>query len=193
MATTTASTSKHQTKVKTSSHSASHDAIKLLMHDHAEVKKMFKQFETLASRSDLEGKVAVANRICMELLIHTQVEEEVFYPAARAALHEEDMMNEAKVEHDSARELIAQIQSMDPQDAMYDAKVIVLGEYIEHHVQEEEKEMFPKMKKAKCDLQQLGARMAALKKSLQHDFMKLNGSLSEEYLKSFSSRGLTRH
>lgn len=193
MATTTASTSKRHNKTKTPSRSSSHDAVKLLMNDHAEVKKMFKQFEKLASRSDIEGKVALANKICMELLVHTQVEEEVFYPAARAAIHEEDMMNEAKVEHDSAKELIAQIQSIDPQDAMYDAKVIVLGEYIEHHVQEEEKEMFPKMKKAKCDLEELGERMAALKKDLQHAFMKLNGSISQEYLKSFASRMLTRH
>lgn len=193
MATTTVSTSKRQTKAKTPARSASHDAVKLLMDDHAEVKKMFKQFEKLASQSDIEGKVAVANKICMELLIHTQVEEEVFYPAARAALHQEDMMNEAKVEHDSAKELIAQIQSMDPQDAMYDAKVIVLGEYIEHHVQEEEKEMFPKMKQAKCDLQEIGEKMATLKKDLQHAFMKLNGSISQDYLKSFASRMLPRH
>lgn len=193
MATTNASTSKRQTKTKAQSRGASHDAVKLLMHDHAEVKKMFKQFEKLASHSDTQGKVAIANRICMELLIHTQVEEEVFYPAARAAIHEEDMLNEAKVEHDSAKALIAQIQSMDPQDAMYDAKVIVLGEYIEHHVQEEEKEMFPKLKKADCDLEELGERMAALKKDLQHAFMKLNGSISQEYLRSFASRMLTRH
>jgi hemerythrin superfamily protein len=193
MATTTTSTSKRPVKTKTSARTSANDAVKLLMKDHAEVKKMFKEFEKLASKSDTNGKVAVANKICMELIIHTQVEEEVFYPAARAAIDDEDMMNEAKVEHDSAKDLIAQIQSMDPEDAMYDAKVIVLGEYIEHHVKEEEKEMFPKVKKAKCDLEELGEKMAARKKDLQHGFMKLNGSLDEQHLKSLALKMYTKH
>ena len=193
MATTTTSTSKRPVKTKTSARTSANDAVKLLMKDHAEVKKMFKEFEKLASKSDTNGKVAVANKICMELIIHTQVEEEVFYPAARAAIDDEDMMNEAKVEHDSAKDLIAQIQSMDPEDAMYDAKVIVLGEYIEHHVKEEEKEMFPKVKKAKCDLEELGEKMAARKKDLQHGFMKLNGSLDEQHLKSLALKMTTKH
>jgi hemerythrin superfamily protein len=193
MATTTTSTSKRPVKSKTSARTSANDAVKLLMKDHAEVKKMFKEFEKLASKSDTNGKVAVANKICMELIIHTQVEEEVFYPVARAAIDDEDMMNEAKVEHDSAKDLIAQIQSMDPEDAMYDAKVIVLGEYIEHHVKEEEKEMFPKVKKAKCDLEELGEKMAARKKDLQHGFMKLNGSLDEQHLKSLALKMYTKH
>lgn len=193
MATTTTSTSKRPVKTKTSARTSANDAVKLLMKDHAEVKKMFKEFEKLASKSDTNGKVAVANKICMELIIHTQVEEEVFYPVARAAIDDEDMMNEAKVEHDSAKDLIAQIQSMDPEDAMYDAKVIVLGEYIEHHVKEEEKEMFPKVKKAKCDLEELGEKMAARKKDLQHGFMKLNGSLDEQHLKSLALKMTTKH
>lgn len=193
MATTTTSTSKRPVKTKTSARTSANDAVKLLMKDHAEVKKMFKEFEKLASKSDTNGKVAVANKICMELIIHTQVEEEVFYPVARAAINDEDMMNEAKVEHDSAKDLIAQIQSMDPEDAMYDAKVIVLGEYIEHHVKEEEKEMFPKVKKAKCDLEELGEKMAARKKDLQHGFMKLNGSLDEQHLKSLALKMYTKH
>lgn len=193
MATTTTSTSKRPVKSKTSARTSANDAVKLLMKDHAEVKKMFKEFEKLASKSDTNGKVAVANKICMELIIHTQVEEEVFYPVARAAIDDEDMMNEAKVEHDSAKDLIAQIQSMDPEDAMYDAKVIVLGEYIEHHVKEEEKEMFPKVKKAKCDLEELGEKMAARKKDLQHGFMKLNGSLDEQHLKSLALKMTTKH
>lgn len=193
MATTTTSTSKRPVKTKTSARTSANDAVRLLMKDHAEVKKMFKEFEKLASKSDTNGKVAVANKICMELIIHTQVEEEVFYPAARAAIDDEDMMNEAKVEHDSAKDLIAQIQSMDPEDAMYDAKVIVLGEYIEHHVKEEEKEMFPKVKKAKCDLEELGEKMAARKKDLQHGFMKLNGSLDEQHLKSLALKMTTKH
>jgi hypothetical protein len=193
MATTTTSTGKRPAKPKARARTSPHDAVKLLMKDHAEVKKMFKEFEKLASKSDTNGKVAVANKICMELIIHTQVEEEVFYPVARAAINDEDMMNEAKVEHDSAKDLIAQIQSMDPEDAMYDAKVIVLGEYIEHHVKEEEKEMFPKVKKAKCDLEELGEKMTARKKDLQHGFMKLNGSLNEEHLKSLAMKMYTKH
>jgi hemerythrin superfamily protein len=193
MATTTSSTSKRQVKPKVAARTSTPDAVKLLTNDHAEVKKMFKEFEKRADKSDTSGKVEVANKICMELMIHTQVEEELFYPAARAALKDEDLMNEAKVEHDSAKDLIAQIQSMDPEDAMYDAKVIVLGEYIEHHVKEEEKEMFPKMKKAKCDLEELGEKMAARKKALQKDFMKLDGQLNPEFLRSMALKMHTRH
>jgi hemerythrin superfamily protein len=151
---------------------AKHDVIVLLKQDHAKVKKLFSQFDKLAKQQEIEAKVNIANQICAELIAHTLAEEEIFYPAAREATHADDMLNEANVEHDSAKDLIAQIQSMDPADEMYDAKVTVLGEYIEHHVEEEEGEMFPKVREAKAreakvlDLKEMGAMLNARKQEL---------------------------
>lgn len=141
-------------------------AIDMLVDDHKKVKKLFKDFDKLKEKGDAEDKQALVEEICNELILHTQIEEEIFYPAARDVV-EEDMLNEAEVEHASAKDLIEQIQALDPSDPMYDAKVTVLGEYIEHHVEEEEKEMFPKMKKSKLDLEALGEEMASMKESSQ--------------------------
>lgn len=144
--------------------SQSNLAIDLLIDDHKKVKKLFKDFDKLKEKGSDEEKQALVEEICNELLLHTQVEEKIFYPAAREAV-EEDMLNEAEVEHASAKDLIEQIQALKPSDPMYDAKVTVLGEYIEHHVEEEEKEMFPKVKKAKLDLEALGEEMNRLKEA----------------------------
>lgn len=149
-----------------SSHSSTPDAIELLMEDHKKVKKLFKEFEKLSKQEDIDGKVEIANQICEELTIHTTLEEEIFYPAAREAIEDEDIVNEAIVEHASAKDLIAQIQEMSGDDEMYDAKVTVLCEYVNHHVEEEEKEMFPKAKKAKMDLEGLGAQLMERKEEL---------------------------
>ena len=126
------------------------DATALLERDHADVKKLFKQYEKLAE-ADADGgqRQALAEEICAMLTVHATIEEEIFYPAARDAEVEDDLLDEAAVEHASAKDLIAQIQSMGPDDELYDAKVTVLGEYIDHHVQEEEGEMFPKCRRAK--------------------------------------------
>ena len=142
------------------------DAIGLLMQDHKEVKAMFKQFEDLTDRSK-GGKKKIADQICEALTLHTQIEEDIFYPAVREAIKDDDLMDEAVVEHASAKDLIAQIQGMDPGDELYDAKVKVLSEQIEHHVGEEEGEMFPKVRKTKVDLEQLGAAMAEAKAKAQ--------------------------
>jgi hemerythrin superfamily protein len=139
-------------------------AIDLLVDDHKKVKKLFKDFDKLKEKGDVEDKQALVQEICNELILHTQIEEEIFYPAAREIV-EDDMLNEAEVEHASAKDLIEQIQALDPSDPMYDAKVTVLGEYIEHHVEEEEKEMFPIVKKSKLDLEELGEEMASMKES----------------------------
>ncbi len=141
-------------------------AIDLLVDDHKKVKKLFKDFDKLKEKGDDEDKQALVQEICAELIVHTQIEEEIFYPAIRDIV-EEDMVNEAEVEHASAKDLIEQIQALDPSDPMYDAKVTVLGEYIEHHVEEEEKEMFPKVKKSKLDLEALGEEMMSMKESAQ--------------------------
>ena len=143
------------------------DAVNLLTQDHKEVKKLFKAYEKLV-KEEAEGseKQALALQICTMLTVHAAIEEEIFYPAAREALEEQDLLDEAEVEHACAKELIAQIQSMEPEDDLFDAKVTVLGEYIEHHVKEEESEMFPKVKKAKLDLDQLGDELSTRKEEL---------------------------
>ena len=145
------------------------DAIKLLTEDHNKVKKMFKEFEELSKKSDTKGKEELATQICKELTVHAQLEEEIFYPAVRAAINDDDLMNEAMVEHAEAKGLIAQIQSMAASDSMYDAKVTVLSENIVHHVEEEENEMFPKAQKSDMDLEKLGLEIAERKKELMED------------------------
>jgi hemerythrin superfamily protein len=139
------------------------DAIALLKQDHANVKAMFKEFEELGDRA-FASKKKLADKICLELTKHATAEEEIFYPAVRAASKEaEDLLDEATVEHSSAKDLIAQIGEMDPHDDLFDAKVKVLGEYINHHVKEEEGEMFPLAKKASLDLQALAGEIEARK------------------------------
>lgn len=132
------------------------DACDLLDADHRAVKKMFKEYEELTKsrgRTIGQKKLDLARRICQELTVHTQIEDEIFYPAVRAAVKDTGMVAEAEVEHQSARELIEQIEAMDEADEMFDAKVTVLGEYVDHHVKEERNEMFPKARSArKLDL-----------------------------------------
>ena len=141
------------------------DAIAMLEADHEKVKSLFEDFEGLSDRSKVSKK-KIADQICMELTIHAEVEEQVFYPAVRGPVRDDDLMDEAVVEHASAKELIAQILEMDPGDDLYDAKVEVLSEQIEHHVKEEEDEMFPKVRKGKVDLVALCAEMEAFKAKL---------------------------
>jgi len=141
------------------------DAIALLTADHKRVKKMFKQFDKMKEDGSSADKQALAQQICAELALHAEVEEQIFYPATREAIDDDDMLNEAEVEHASAKDLIAQIESGDPSDPLWDAKVTVLGEYVDHHVQEEEEEMFKKARKAKMDLEALGQQIAAMKQS----------------------------
>lgn len=145
---------------------AAQDAIALLTDDHKKVKKLFKEFEKLADSDDVAQQEQLVEQICTELMVHAEIEEEIFYPAVRAAIDDDDMMNEAEVEHASAKDLIAQLQEMSSSDEMYSAKVTVLGEYIDHHVTEEEGEMFPKAKKAKLDLDAFGEQMLARKEEL---------------------------
>jgi hemerythrin superfamily protein len=144
----------------------SQDAIALLIADHREVKAMFQQFEELSDRARATKK-KLTDQICGALELHTRIEEEIFYPAVREAGRDlEDIVDESLVEHASAKELIAQLQEMDPEDELYDAKVKVLGEQIDHHVGEEEEEMFPKVRKLGIDLAALGEEMAARKDEL---------------------------
>jgi len=153
---------------KAKSASDAKDAISILTEDHKNVKKMFMDFQKLMKSDDKEEeKGALVEKICEELTIHTQIEEEIFYPAVRAAIDDDDLMDEAEVEHDGAKELIAQLEKMEPGEDHYDAKVTVLGENIDHHVKEEQDEMFPKAKKAKLDLAGMGAKMLKRKQELK--------------------------
>ncbi|HXJ02418.1 MAG TPA: hemerythrin domain-containing protein [Micropepsaceae bacterium] len=142
------------------------DAIKLLMADHDEVKALFKQFQK--SKDGDARKAGIVEQICKALTVHAEIEEEIFYPAARDALAEkgEDMLDEAEVEHASIKSLVEQLQEAQPGDEMYDAKVKVLCEYVNHHVKEEEGQMFPKIKKTGLDLQELGAELLERKTEL---------------------------
>jgi hemerythrin-like domain-containing protein len=142
------------------------DAIALLTADHRAVKEMFEQFEELGDRAKV-AKEKLKEKICQALIVHTQIEEEIFYPAVRGAFKEsEDMVDEAVVEHAAAKDLIAQLQEMQPDEDLYDAKVKVLGEEIDHHVEEEEEEMFPKARESGLDLVALGQELAARKQEL---------------------------
>jgi len=142
------------------------DALKLLKQDHANVKAMFKEYEALGDRA-FAGKKKLADRICLELTKHSTAEEELFYPALREASREsEDLVDEASVEHASLKALISQISQMDSHDELYDAKVKVLGEYVNHHVKEEEGEMFPKAREAGLDLEAMGREIEARKEEI---------------------------
>jgi hemerythrin superfamily protein len=152
------------------------DAIAMLTADHKKVKKLFADFDKLKDAGSDEDKASIVDQICNELKIHTELEEEIFYPAVRKAIDDGDLMDEALVEHAGAKDLIAQLEDASPEDDLYDAKVTVLGEQIDHHVKEEEGDMFPKAKKAKVDTEALGATMLKRKITL----MKKMGMNDEE-------------
>ncbi|MEP6874748.1 MAG: hemerythrin domain-containing protein [Burkholderiales bacterium] len=142
------------------------DAIELLTNDHKSVKALFVRFNKLAKSDAPAGELqALADTICEMLSVHAQIEEEILYPAARAVLPEENLVDEATVEHASAKDLIAQIRSMRSTDELFDAKVKVLGEYIDHHVKEEQDEMFPKLRR-RLDVKTIGAELLARKEEL---------------------------
>jgi hemerythrin-like domain-containing protein len=143
------------------------DAIALLKEDHKTVSDLFEQFEKLGDRAHA-AKQKLVRKICAELKVHTQIEEEIFYPPVRAALgDEEDLMNEAQVEHDGAKGLIQQIQAGSASDPMTCARFLVLSEQIDHHVKEEREEMFPKARKTDLDLVALGRELQARKEELE--------------------------
>lgn len=145
------------------SSAAAKDAIALLKADHGTVSELFADYEKTNSSSKKKALVA---EICTELSVHAQIEEEIFYPAVKAALKDKLLVPEATVEHGGIKELIAQLEGVEPDGAIYDAKVKVLSEYVEHHVKEEQSEMFPKVKATSLDLADLGARMATRKADL---------------------------
>ena len=183
----TASKQKSSSKKSASKKStrSSSDALALLRADHQKVQGLFDQFEKTRSE---DRKSTLAEQICQELTVHAQIEEEIFYPAAREAIREEDLVDEATVEHASAKDLIAQIEGSSAGDDLFDAKVKVLGEYIKHHVKEEQNEMFPQIRKTKLDLKELGERMQARKMELMEGAAASGGGTSGGAAKSPSGR-----
>ena len=147
------------------------DALELLKEDHRMVQDMFKEFKKL-HESEEEGteamKQELMDSVCAALTVHAQIEEEIFYPAVRQALgDEEDLMNEAEVEHSGAKDLIAQIEEGSAEDAMTCARFMVLSEQIDHHVKEEQDEMFPKVRESELDTEAIGEQLAARKAELE--------------------------
>jgi hemerythrin superfamily protein len=144
-------------------------ALALLKEDHREVQKIFRDFRRLSRNGGNDGeKRRMVMQACEMLTVHAQIEEEIFYPAMRRHA-DEDAMDEAIVEHDGAKDLIAQLQDMEPGDHLFDAKFTVLGEMVKHHIEEEESRIFPKAKKAGIDLAGLGREMKYLKERIEDD------------------------
>jgi hemerythrin superfamily protein len=149
------------------------DAIDMLTEDHQRVSDMFEEYESVKDDEDDGDKIQRVQEICLELTIHSTVEEEIFYPAAREALGEDgaDLLDEAEVEHSSVKDLIVQLSESQPSEDLYDAKVKVLSEYVKHHVNEEEGELFPKLREAEdFDVAAIGEEMAERKQELREEF-----------------------
>lgn len=151
-----------QTTKKTTA-PASTEATALLRADHKHVSELFAEYEATDSVAKKKRLVA---EICTELTVHAQVEEEIFYPAFKKALKDKELAPEATVEHDALKALIAQVEGVEPDGEMFDAKIKVLSEFVKHHVKEEQGEMFPKAKDSELDLKALGAQMAERKAEL---------------------------
>lgn len=163
---TTRRTDSSTTKPGSAKNTGALDAIALLKKDHKEVKTLFAQYEKLDSDTE---KGELAETICGLLTVHSQIEEEIFYPSLREAGVDTGTMDEAQVEHASAKDLIGQIEGMEPGEDLYDAKVRVLGEYINHHVAEEEGEMFKKARAKKLDFAELGRQLEERSAELKDD------------------------
>jgi len=147
------------------------NALELLEADHRTVEELFSQFEDETSDA---AKRDIAGAICVALKIHARLEEELFYPAIAKVLEDTSLVDEALVEHASAKDLIAQIEAGTPGEALFDARVKVLGEYVDHHVTEEEDEIFPQCRSANLDLDALGAAMASRRQELSLGFVVSN-------------------
>lgn len=148
--------------------SARKQILDTLKEDHKKVKQAFAQFEKLDLQKDLQKAQQIVQQVCMELQVHTQLEEELLYPAAREAVDDAQMMAEAEIEHQSAKTLIQQLQQMDAQGDTdrYGAMFTVLCEYVQHHVKEEEQEMFPELTHAEIDWAPLCERFQQRREAL---------------------------
>lgn len=142
------------------------EVLDMLIEDHKSAKKLFREFEKL-SEEDAEERESLVSLACTELKLHTQLEEECFYPALRGALKDHDLLEEAEVEHASAKQLIEQLDGLDSDDPKFAATFKVLGEYVKHHIKEEESEMFEQVQRAKVDWSALLEQMTARRTELE--------------------------
>jgi hemerythrin superfamily protein len=152
-----------KTTTKPNTPSKAPDATALLRADHKLVSGLFAEYEKTRST---EQKRKLVSQICTELTVHARLEEEIFYPAVKLALKDDELVPEARVEHATLKALIAQVEDVEPEGEMFDARIKVLSEYVKHHVEEEQNEMFPKAKSTKLDMLALGAKLSERKAEL---------------------------
>lgn len=157
-----------KTTSKATPSSKAKEATAILRADHKLVAELFSEYEKARSTTKKRDLVA---QICTELTVHAQVEEEIFYPAVKSALKDKELIPEATVEHATLKELIAQVEGVQPDGEMFDAKIKVMSEYVKHHVKEEQNEIFPKAKAADMDLLALGAQITERKEELLAEHM----------------------
>src|SRR5689334_23963056 len=141
------------------------NAFDLLEQDHREVEEWFDEFDELKD-SDKKRRAELAEKICLALKVHAQIEEEIFYPKAREATKDNDLIDEAVVEHATVKNLIGEIEAMEVGEELYDAKMRVLGEMVKHHIKEEEEELVPELQSTKMDLDAVGQKLAERKEEL---------------------------
>lgn len=150
-----------------------------LKEDHKRVKKAYKDFQKLDREDDRERCEALVQQVLQELTVHATLEEELFYPAVRGVIADEDLLDEAEVEHESARALIEQLQGLSAEDEKFAARFTVLCEYILHHVKEEEGELFPQVERAKLDWEQLAKEMTERRAELMPAAEDADAALAE--------------
>jgi hemerythrin superfamily protein len=147
------------------------DAISLLTADHRKVRRLFQQYDELEDEKEQEDlKLELVEQICFELTLHALIEEETFYPAVRAAIDDDDLVDEAEAEHAQVKDLISQLEEMEPDDERFDATVMELSEQVERHVSEEESNMFVKARSAQLDLEDLGRQIMEGKQEMEDEF-----------------------
>ncbi len=161
-------------------------AIAFLMKQHREVEDLFDKFEN--AEEDQE-KTELVDQICLALAVHAKLEEELFYQTAEESIEEPDLVDEAYVEHATAKDLIAQLEGMTVGDQYYDAKVTVLGEYIAHHVEEEETELFPQAIRAKMELTELGQKLEARSEQLKQELGDPDSAATKSKIKAEAGAG----
>lgn len=161
-------------KAQTKKSTGTEDAVKLLIADHRKVQKMFDQFKRLGD-DDVEEKEQLVQTACMELRVHTTIEEEIFYPSLQGEIKDPSLLDEAGVEHTVAKQLIGELEEMTPEEELYDAKFHVLGEYVNHHIEEEEKELFPQAERSEVDLQAIGQQLHDRKEEILEEMAALEG------------------
>lgn len=172
------------------------DNVKLLKADHEKVKSLFDEFKDLMEKGNSKSKKEkIVKEICEELTLHALAEESIVYPATRDVIEDQILMDEADVEHASVKELISQLQSMNSDDSHYDAKVIVLSEYVEHHVKEEEKMILPKLAKSEIDGKELAEEVIHFKEDHKEPESKKStkNKKKEEPVTNSESSGSTKN